>query len=227
MTHVMTTPPSADIPENLTAILEDLDAMRRRPYRSFNLLRDHTDLCADPAVAAVFVECALAAKRKDLAQIALPLTHTLPESEAGYLAARVDMAHGNPQDALTALKTLPEDQLQRTAAHRIRVEANVAIADYDAASKAVFDWSSECVGDPDPFRVMGKALTAKRDPRAEKWLARSVDLSAGGSNTVMDMADFLIKTGRPAEARRRLNTLKYLRGPMKRRKKRLMRALAA
>lgn len=203
---------------SLDAALANLDGYRAKPVKGFDILRDNTDLCADPRVAAAFVECSIAVDRIDLAELVLPMTN----DETGILSAMTFMSKDDPKSALAALKNSPQDARHQMYAFGLRIQANIRIRQYDAASKAVFDWSTAMPSSPQPFRVMGNALAQKGDKRAERWFQRAINISGGGSGAVLDMAAFLIKQGRTDEARKGLESLKYVQGRSKRRKKRLL-----
>ena len=207
---------------SLRDILGQLDQYRSRPVKGFDVLRDYTDYCVDPRVAAVFIECAVAADRVDLAEMVLPMA----QDKTGIFGAMIQMAKGNPKQALDALNTIPDDPRHQVYAYGLRIQANVMIRQYDAASKAVFDWATAMPLSPQPFRTMGNALAKRNDPRAERWFERAVNVSGGGSGAVLDMAAFLIKQGRKTEAGGRLDSLEYVLGRNKRRKMRLQRELA-
>ena len=149
----------------------------------------------------------------------------LAEDETGILSAMTHMADKKPKRALDALKSIPTDARHKVYALGLRVRANVMIGAYDAASKAVYDWSLEMPSSPQPYRVMGNALAKKGDKRAERWFQRAINVSGGGSGVVLDYASYLIKLGRTDQARECLNSLRYVKGRTKRLKQKLLNAL--
>ena len=226
MSHAVSIPvdPKSAAPQKvlpLEDVLSNLDHYRARPALGFEALRDNTDHCADPRVAAVFVECALAVGRVDLAEIALPMVR----DETGIFAAMVYMTKEQPKRALEALVAMPTDVRHQTYAFGLRIKANIMTRQYDAACKAVHDWATATPSSPQPYRVMGNALSAKGDERATRWFERAINVSGGGSGAVLDMAAFLAKQGRVDDARAHLKSLKYVSGRTKRRKQRLLNAL--
>lgn len=206
----------------LDDVLSNLETYRTDLLKGFDVLRQNTDFCADPRVASVFIECALAANRVDLADMVLPMA----DDASGIFAAMILMAKDEPKLALAAMTAMPSDPRHQAYAFGLRIQAYVRTRHYDLASKTVYEWAQLNTASPEPYRVMGNALAAKGDSRAERWFERAMNVSSSDDGTLaLDMAAFLIKKDRTDEAGAYLNATEPSQGRLKRRKQRLLRAL--
>ena len=178
----------------------ELDTYCARPKIGYEVLTDNIDFCADPEVAGVLAECATSVGRYDVTELALTLTN----DDSGMLQAQLHMVQDNAHGALAAIKSRPEDAPQLARFFGLRIRANVMIDQYDNAVEAAVEWADMAPNSPTPFKVLAKLLDAQNDPRAEKWFARAVDVSGGNTGLILDMADYLLKTGNRAGAKDRL-----------------------
>lgn len=141
------------------------------------------------------------------------------------LQAQLHMVQDNAYGALAAIKSRPEDAPQLARFFGLRIRANVMIDQYDNAVEAAVEWADMAPNSPTPFKVLAKLLAAQNDPRAEKWFARAVDVSGGNTGLILDMADYLLKTGNRAGAKDRLSDITQASDQEERRKTRLLRAV--
>ena len=197
----------------------ELDTYRARPKIGYEVLTDNIDFCADPEVAGVLAECATSVGRYDVAEL------TLTNDDSGMLQAQLHMVQDNAHGALAAIKSRPEDAPQLARFFGLRIRANVMIDQYDNAVEAAVEWADMAPNSPTPFKVLAKLLAAQNDPRAEKWFARAVDVSGGNTGLILDMVDYLLKTGNRAGAKDRLSDITQASDQEERRKTRLLRAV--
>lgn len=180
-------------------VLANLDTYRSRPKVGFEALIKNTDFCANPQIASALTECATAVGRLDVAD----LTLSLSEDPHGLLAASIAMAKDAPAAALSDLKGEPENPRNRSRTFNIRIRANLALGDYDAAAAATM-WSREMPNSTTPLRLMAKTLSDQGDVRAERWFEQAIKVSDGAASQVIEFAEFLARQGKMDEARKTL-----------------------
>lgn len=202
-------------------IRADLETFRSHPKIGYETLRNYTDYCHDPQIAAALTECAIAAGEWDVAQVALALSHD-PD---GVLSARILMAQNQPEQALLALNGTPEDPRQRAESMRIRIRASVATGAYDAAEEAANGWADAAPHWTVPLKVMASALAQADDPRATLWFERAVEVSNESPGSILDMAEYLLRLGKVDDARARLAAIEKASDREMHRKSRLLKAI--
>ena len=187
----------------LQEALFQLDTFRSRPKLGFDALSQNTELCSDPRIAAVLTECATSVGRFDVAE----LTLTLSEDPSGMLAAQLHLVQDRPAEALSALKSKPDDSRMSGRYYGLRVRARAEIGHYDDAVAAAEEWAAITPNSPVPYKVLARVLNDQNDPRAATWYARAVSVSGGAPKLTLDLVDVLIKHGQMAEARARLDAI--------------------
>lgn len=211
--------PACDL--TIEEVRENLDTYRRHPNEGFEAMRDCTDVCADPQIAAVFVECCIAAGRLDIAEIALELA----SDPQGCLAASLHMVNGNPAQALASLNGRPEDAVYRARSFGLRIRANIATDNYEGAAAAADEWSTQTPNSPSPMRIMAKTLAEAGDARAESWFVKAIETSGGRPALVLDLVEFLLRHGKAEAAKDHLSAITEATDHEKRRKDRLLQAI--
>ncbi|MCF2904380.1 hypothetical protein L0666_05230 [Octadecabacter sp. CECT 8868] len=223
--HVSDAKPDAtfnpDQGPDIQEVRKKLDEYRQRPRIGFEAIRDNTDVCADPQIAAVFVECCIAAERPDVAEIALPLA----DDPQGCLAATLHMLNDKPAQALAALKGRPLDARHRSRMYGLRIRAHSATDNHMGAVQAAHEWSKDAPNSPAPMRVMAKTLAQAGDARAEAWFKRAIKVSGGRPALIMDLAEFLMEHGKTEAAKDHLSTITNATKQENRRKTRLLQAI--
>lgn len=179
----------------LEAIKLELDVYRARPKQGFDALIEHLEFCADPDVAAALTECATAIGRFDVADMALKLAR----DNSGMLAAQLHFAKGDPNAALDAIKSKPEDARRLVRYRRLRILANIITDKYDAAVEATQEWADTTPFSPTPFKVLADALAQHDHPRAEDWYIRAVEVSGDSVSFAKDLAEYREKTNERAQ----------------------------
>lgn len=202
-------------------VRSQLETYRSRPRIGFEALTKNTDYCADPQIAAVLTECSVAVGRLDVADLAVKLA----QDPFGLLKAAIAMAKDAPAAALAAMTGDPEKPRDRARAFSLRIRANLAVDNYDAAAAATKAWASEIPNSTTPLRLIAQTLSDKDDPRAEDWFAQAVKVSDGAPGQVIEMAEFLVRQGKTQAARERLEQITEANVQENRRVTRLLEAI--
>lgn len=199
----------------------NIDTYRNRPKIGFEELSINTDLCSDPQIAAVLCECSIAVGRLDVAELAL----SLAEDPTNFLEAQLLMARDDFAGALAALNGQPDDARQLARYFGMRIRASAITGRYDGAVEAAQEWSNVTPNSPAPFKILARTLAEVDDPRAKIWFDRAVDVSGGNAGIILDMAEFLMRTGRGGDAKIELEAMQVGTDQETRRKTRLLRAI--
>ena len=194
---------------------------QHRPHRGVRRLRDRTDLWTHPKIAATLVDCALELGDIDLA--ARVVDHL--DAPSDLMVAQVRLAQGDAAAALAVLTDPPKPAMARARYFGVKLRALVFTQDYAQALSTAHTWSCEALGAPVPYRTLARALAETGDDRARDWFEYAVFATHGGTGARLDLAEHLIATGAPEEARPHLIALTDTTGDAAKRRERLLQAI--
>ncbi|MBT8412372.1 MAG: tetratricopeptide repeat protein, partial [Octadecabacter sp.] len=96
---------------------------------------------------------------------------------------------------------------------------------YKDAVRAAESWAAITPNAPAPYKILAQVLADQNDERAEKWFDKAVAVSGGNTGLVLELADFLMKSGKGEAARAHLEKITQATDQENRRKTRLLRAI--
>jgi tetratricopeptide (TPR) repeat protein len=176
-------------------VRERLRELRGNRSAIFRLLEDRTELLDDPELANAYADAALSAGRLKLARMAMERFAIEP-----VLAARIHLALSNPTEALKLLESVTPKAGNRSNFYGTKMRALLALARIDEATTCANDWIAADRTTPQPYLLLARESAA--DPqKAIQYYELAVQRCDKQPSAVVEYADYLVRTGRVAEAR--------------------------
>jgi Tfp pilus assembly protein PilF len=201
--------PAGDSPEaGAGAVVDAADlrarvlALRARPSELFAFVDNRLYMLADDDDANAYVEGALAARKLKAAQAAVERFNIDP-----LLAARVHLANAKPDLALALLQRPPADAAALGGYYNSKIRALIALSRLDEATALAKAWGAEDARTPLPYLFLAKAYVKLDPATAEALFTKAAERAPGNPMVQLEYADFLVESGRVADAQQLLRKL--------------------